>query len=313
MEPILKVLISNFQHIVILLGFVLITTGCKDNSTKQNEVETTREIETKTQEISTKTEKKVILCFGNSLTAGYGLDDERTWWTSLLQERIDSLDLEYSVVNAGLSGETTSEGTQRIGWVLNQSVDIFILELGANDMLRGLAAENTKNNLSAEQKAALADFPTLYYMEEKKRVTYYLIDDFGIYLASEAPALQPVVSLYKQLATKGIYTFENVNFASGKWNLQPAAFTELDDLTAFLKENPTKKIEIGGHTDSQGTVVSNQQLSENRAKAVYNYLIEKGIDAERLNFKGYGETKPKMTNKTEAGRLENRRVECVIL
>ena len=147
MEPILKVLISNFQHIVILLGFVLITTGCKDNSTKQNEVETTREIETKTQEISTKTEKKVILCFGNSLTAGYGLDDERTWWTSLLQERIDSLDLEYSVVNAGLSGEATSEGTQRIGWVLNQSVDIFILELGANDMLRGLAAENTKNNL----------------------------------------------------------------------------------------------------------------------------------------------------------------------
>jgi outer membrane protein OmpA-like peptidoglycan-associated protein len=173
--------------------------------------------------------------------------------------------------------------------------------------------ENTKNNLPAEQKAALADFPTLYYMEEKKRVTYYLIDDFGIYLANEAPDLQPVVSLSKQLETKGIYTFENVNFASGKWDLQPAAFTELDDLTTFLKENPTKRIEIGGHTDSRGTTVSNQQLSENRAKAVYNYLIEKGIDAERLNFKGYGEMKPKMTNETEAGRLENRRVECVIL
>lgn len=174
--------------------------------------------------------------------------------------------------------------------------------------------ENTKNNLSSEQKAELADFPTLYYMEEKKRVAYYLIDDFGIYLVNEAPApAPPTVSLSKQLETEGIYTFKNVNFASGKWDLQTTAFAELNALANFLKENSTKKIEIGGHTDNQGTAVSNQILSENRAKAVYDYLIEKKIEAERLTFKGYGETKPKMTNETEAGRLENRRVECMIL
>lgn len=95
--------------------------------------------------------------------------------------------------------------------------------------------------------------------------------------------------------------------------MQAAAFTELDALIAFLNKNPTKNIEIGGHTDSQGTAESNQQLSENRAKAVFDYLVEKGIATERLTYKGYGETKPKMTNDTEEGRLENRRVECVIL
>jgi acyl-CoA thioesterase-1 len=147
MTTIIKGFLSNIQLASIVLGITLIILGCKDNSPKQNEVESSTEIESKTQELADKTEKKVILCFGNSLTAGYGLDDERTWWTSLLQDRIDSLNLDYKVVNAGLSGETTSEGVQRISWVLNQPVDIFILELGANDMLRGLAVENTKSNL----------------------------------------------------------------------------------------------------------------------------------------------------------------------
>ncbi len=140
-----------YKQLIASMTFVMLIsvalTSCKDNSSKQNEVESISEIETKTDDSSTNEDKKVILCFGNSLTAGYGLDDETTWWTHLLQERIDSLDLQYSVVNAGLSGETTSGGVQRIDWVLNQPVDVFILELGANDMLRGLAVDNTKENL----------------------------------------------------------------------------------------------------------------------------------------------------------------------
>lgn len=173
--------------------------------------------------------------------------------------------------------------------------------------------ENTKNDLSADQKAAIADFPTLYYMEEKKRVAYYCIDDFGIYLASDAPTPPPAIALSTQLKTKGIYTFENVNFASGKWDLQSEATVELNELADYLKENPAVKIEIGGHTDNQGTTSANQILSENRAKAVFKYLVDKNISAERLIFKGYGESKPKVTNDTEEGRLINRRVECVIL
>lgn len=90
--------------------------------------------------------KKSIMFFGDSLTAGYGLSEEESF-PSLVQRRIDSLGLPYQVINAGLSGETSAGGLGRIDWVLQQPVDIFILELGANDMLRGLALSNTKDNL----------------------------------------------------------------------------------------------------------------------------------------------------------------------
>ena len=90
--------------------------------------------------------KKLIIFFGNSLTAGYGLDEQEAF-PALIQSRIDSLGLPYTVMNAGLSGETSSGGDNRISWVLNQSPDIFILELGANDMLRGLELKETEKNL----------------------------------------------------------------------------------------------------------------------------------------------------------------------
>ena len=157
---------STFNIPLIYLTIIAIisclsTVGCNDNSSKKKEVENSTEIKPNNEESSIIEDKKVILCFGNSLTAGYGLEDEATWWTSLLQERVDSLDLNYTVINAGLSGETTAEGAQRISWVLNQPVDIFILELGANDMLRGLAVENTYENLEEIIKKVKAKNPDI--------------------------------------------------------------------------------------------------------------------------------------------------------
>ena len=93
-------------------------------------------------------ETGTILFFGNSLTAGMGLEPEQAF-PALIQEKIDSLELPYRVINAGLSGETTAAGKNRIGWVLKQDVDIFVLELGANDGLRGIPVEETKKNLQA--------------------------------------------------------------------------------------------------------------------------------------------------------------------
>ena len=90
--------------------------------------------------------KKTIVFFGNSLTAGYGLSPEQAF-TSLIQKRIDSLNLPYNVVNAGVSGETSSGGKTRIDWILQQQVDIFVLELGANDGLRGIPLYETRKNL----------------------------------------------------------------------------------------------------------------------------------------------------------------------
>jgi acyl-CoA thioesterase-1 len=91
-------------------------------------------------------ETKIIVFFGNSLTAGYGLNAEEAF-PALIQNRIDSLQLNYTVVNSGLSGETTTSGKNRLDWVLNQKIDVFVLELGANDGLRGIPLGETRNNL----------------------------------------------------------------------------------------------------------------------------------------------------------------------
>lgn len=91
-------------------------------------------------------QKKTILFFGDSLTAGYGITPEQAF-PNLIQQKIDEKGLNYKVVNAGLSGETSAGGVARIDWVLKQPVDIFVLELGANDGLRGLELSQTRENL----------------------------------------------------------------------------------------------------------------------------------------------------------------------
>ena len=90
--------------------------------------------------------KKRLLFFGNSLTAGLGVEPEQAF-AGLIGQKIDSLGLPYEVINAGLSGETTAGGRSRVGWILRQPVDVFVLELGANDGLRGLPLAATRQNL----------------------------------------------------------------------------------------------------------------------------------------------------------------------
>lgn len=89
-----------------------------------------------------------IVFFGNSLTAGYGVDPDEAF-PALIGEKMDSAGLSYEVVNAGVSGETTAGGRERIGWILRQPLTHFVLELGANDGLRGLPLEATEENLQA--------------------------------------------------------------------------------------------------------------------------------------------------------------------
>ncbi|MDQ2794856.1 MAG: arylesterase [Bacteroidota bacterium] len=90
--------------------------------------------------------KKRLLFFGNSLTAGLGVEPEEAF-AGLIGQKIDSLGLPYEVINAGLSGETTAGGRSRVGWILRQPVDVFVLELGANDGLRGIPLASTRQNL----------------------------------------------------------------------------------------------------------------------------------------------------------------------
>ncbi|HEY4108799.1 arylesterase [Puia sp.] len=103
--------------------------------------------------------KKHIIFFGDSLTAGYGVAPAQSF-PSLIQHRLDSLHLPYSITNAGVSGETSSGGRSRISWVLRQPVDIFVLELGANDGLRGIPVSGTTENLQAIIDAVKTKYPS---------------------------------------------------------------------------------------------------------------------------------------------------------
>jgi acyl-CoA thioesterase-1 len=127
----------------IIAGIIILFSACtnneKANDDKQNKNSTVNES-------STVTKKKTIVFFGNSLTAGYGVSPSEAF-PAIIQKKIDSLGLPYQVINAGVSGETSSGGKTRIDWILREPVDIFILELGANDGLRGTPLSETKKNL----------------------------------------------------------------------------------------------------------------------------------------------------------------------
>lgn len=115
------------------------------------------------------------------------------------------------------------------------------------------------------------------------------------------------------LETNASMILKNIFFDINKFELKPASQAELDILVQLLTENPSVKIEIGGHTDNVGKPSDNLILSNNRAKAVVNYLVSKNIPAQRLLAKGYGETKPIADNKTEEGKAQNRRTEMKVI
>ena len=127
----------------IIAGIILLFSACTNNEKSQGSNQNNT-----VKETATVTKKKTIVFFGNSLTAGYGLSPEQAF-PALIQKKIDSLGLPYLVANAGVSGETSSGGKTRIDWILQQPVDIFVLELGANDGLRGIPLSETKKSLQS--------------------------------------------------------------------------------------------------------------------------------------------------------------------
>lgn len=129
---------------IVLLGLYLLM-ACQPESKKEQANTTSPK---KSATVKEEQKKKTILFFGNSITAGYQLDLSEAF-PALIQERLDSLGFNYRTVNAGLSGETTASGNSRVDWVLKNPVDIFVLELGANDGLRGISIEEARKNLES--------------------------------------------------------------------------------------------------------------------------------------------------------------------
>lgn len=137
--------------------FLLLSCGADTNKKKETQTQSTPTTETQTP---VKTSNKTLVFFGDSLTAGYGLDDIDDAFPGRIQQKIDSLALDYTVVNSGISGETTAGGKNRIDWVLNQEPNIFVLALGANDGLRGVPLTETKQNLQAIIDAVHQKYPS---------------------------------------------------------------------------------------------------------------------------------------------------------
>jgi len=139
----------NFSfYFVFLLAAWL--TSCSASTEKKQAEEGTQEVAT--------TASKTILFFGNSLTAGYGIDPEESF-AGRIQTRLDSLKKEFRVINGGLSGETTAGGLSRLDWFLEEEPYLFVLELGGNDGLRGIALTETKKNLLAIVDKVQAKYP----------------------------------------------------------------------------------------------------------------------------------------------------------
>jgi len=108
-----------------------------------------------------------------------------------------------------------------------------------------------------------------------------------------------------------------INFDSGKYDVPQARLAALQKGAGFIKKlqqrDPNIILEVGGHTDSDGTDASNQKLSENRATAVKDILVRYGVNASSLQTRGYGSTKPRADNSTEQGKFLNRRIEYLIV
>ncbi|MCB0806168.1 MAG: OmpA family protein [Bacteroidales bacterium] len=119
--------------------------------------------------------------------------------------------------------------------------------------------------------------------------------------------------LLKKVEVGSKIVLNNIFFDFNKATLREESVAELDRLYKLMQETPSLKIEISGHTDNVGSATYNQKLSENRAKAVVDYLLDKGVSESRLKYKGYGFEKPVASNETEAGRQQNRRTEFEIM
>lgn len=169
------------------------------------------------------------------------------------------------------------------------------------------------------------------------RDAYYYIDDVSLHqlpppvVAKFDTVVAPIIDTIRPVAiaeanfgndtTKPIievlvdktFILKNILFETNRAVLLPSSYPELDAFANYLVKNPQVFIEIGGHTDNTGSEEQNKILSEKRANTVADYLITKGVELNRVTFKGYGSTKPIANNSTDEGKKQNRRVEFTVV
>jgi outer membrane protein OmpA-like peptidoglycan-associated protein/tetratricopeptide (TPR) repeat protein len=181
--------------------------------------------------------------------------------------------------------------------------------------LTDLATKETISRVQTDEKGNyLITLPVGkdYAFSVNRRGYLFYSDHFSLKDKSPDSTYEKNIPL-QPIEVNAAVVLRNIFFDNNQFNLKNESQVELDRLVELLRENPTVRIQIGGHTDNVGKPSDNLKLSENRAKSVMNYLIGKGIAAGRLSAKGFGETNPVADNKTEQGRAINRRTEVRIV
>ena len=170
--------------------------------------------------------------------------------------------------------------------------------------------KNYSNTTNNEGK-----FSMLIPFPQKYRVEYKAFNKVKSELVLDMPASESPYNFDYTITVNPprVFTLDNVFFDSGKSSLRAESNKELNELAEYMTLKPTLVIEIAGHTDNVGVSEANQKLSEERANAVKEYLKKKGIAAERVIAKGYGDTQPVADNGTAAGKQKNRRTEVRII
>lgn len=155
---------STVRLYLFLLVGVLFVVGCGQERSDSDSARATQETPTSVSPSdSTEGDGLRVVVLGNSIAAGYGVHPDSAF-PARLQHKIDSLDWNVTVQNAGVSGETTAGGLRRIGWLLEERVDVLVLELGGNDGLRGVNPETTEENLTAIIDTTLSAYPDAHVL-----------------------------------------------------------------------------------------------------------------------------------------------------
>ena len=206
--------------------------------------------------------------------------------------------------SAPLQALTVTITDQATAQPIRARIELF--EIGESDTIRFSQWADNDGKISAVTR---------------RNVSYGLMVSADGYIMYSAN-LEPDTSSRRELdikmipianAQEKVIVLQNIFFETGSAELLPTSDPELNKLLWTLRKNTEMKIEIRGHTDNEGDDKSNQVLSEARAKAVYQYLLGRGIEAERLSFKGFGETQPVADNNTPEGRKQNRRTEFKVI
>jgi len=191
---------------------------------------------------------------------------------------------------------------------------VILTDLSTRRVISSLQTDETGNYLTTLPKGKN------YAFDVRRRGYLFYSENFALNNApGDSTNKAPEDSAYhidiglQPIETNAAIVLKNIFFETNRYDVKPESEPELNEVVQLMKDNPTLRIQISGHTDNSGTASDNRTLSENRAKAVTNYLIAKGIAPGRLTFKGFGDTQPVADNATPEGRARNRRTELTVI